>query len=77
MLSVLSACTAAVEVLNCNLPVIIAPNLYRCELGRIIFKVECYIMSVSTVNKENHFHSKFKDCFVINEKHFFLKETFS
>lgn len=57
----LSACKASVEVLNCNLPVIIAPPLYRCELGRITFTVKRNIMSVPTVNQENNFH--FKACF--------------
>lgn len=59
ILSVLSACKASVEVLNCNLPVIIAPPLYRCELEELpSWSSVRNIMSVSTVNQENNFHSK-------------------
>lgn len=59
VLSVLSACKASVEVLNCNLPVIIAPPLYRCELEELPSWSSVHnIMSVSTVNQENNFHSK-------------------
>lgn len=59
VLSVLSACKASVEVLNCNLPVIIAPSLYRCELEELpSWSSVRNIMSVSTVNQENNFHSK-------------------
>lgn len=58
-LSMLSACKASVEVLNCNLPVIIAPPLYRCELEELpSWSSVRNIMSVSTVNQENNFHSK-------------------
>lgn len=79
ILSVLSACKASVEVLNCNLPVIIAPPLYRCELEELpSWSSVRNIMSVSTVNQENNFHSKASalNFSGINEKHL-RKETFS